>query len=107
MASASTPANSLAPTTLSPIIFKSRGTPDLLITVFDQEFHTHSAVLRLYSEYFFKFLDSVDKTLVASPSLFLYEWVTKVDMDGSGWMLTCAGAKVCALKPVFLSRDYI
>ncbi|TVY85651.1 hypothetical protein LAWI1_G008232, partial [Lachnellula willkommii] len=72
------------------------------LVVFDQEFHVHSVVLKLYSAFFRKFLDSPDKATaaaaaaaganhpsIASPqsivsSKFKYEWVTKLDETISG-----------------------
>ncbi|TVY18351.1 hypothetical protein LARI1_G004430 [Lachnellula arida] len=83
----------------SPIVFQSPGLqPDVRLVVFDQEFHVHSVVLKLYSAFFRKFLDSPDKATAAAgarhsstallesitPSKFKYEWVTKFDETVSG-----------------------
>lgn len=93
----------------APIVLVSRGPCDARLIVFDQEYHVHSDVLKLQSEYFFKFLDSPDKeNLPSTETRFKYEWVTKVDDDGEGWMLTCAGPKVghiTALLSIF--RDML
>ncbi|KAH7403259.1 hypothetical protein BKA64DRAFT_641261 [Cadophora sp. MPI-SDFR-AT-0126] len=46
-----------------PIMFTTPGfQPDVRLVVFDQELHVHSILLKLYSAYFRKFLDSPDKT---------------------------------------------
>jgi hypothetical protein len=55
------------------------------LRVFDTEFHVHSSALKLSSAFSRKFLDSPSK-LQASSSTFFYEWITKVDEDGS-WAL--------------------
>ncbi|KAH6663162.1 hypothetical protein B0J14DRAFT_684653 [Halenospora varia] len=63
--------------------------PDVLLNVFDRvEFHVHSALLKLHSAFFPKFLDSPDK-IDNPPSTtgFVYEWITKIDDDGDGWHL--------------------
>lgn len=50
--------------TNSPIVFSQPGLkPDTRLTVFDQEFHVHSIILKLKSAFFRKFLDSPDKAL--------------------------------------------
>ncbi|KAF8848281.1 hypothetical protein BDZ45DRAFT_810907 [Acephala macrosclerotiorum] len=61
--------------------------PDVRLKVFDtSEYHVHSVLLKLYSGFFLKFLDSPEKKVPASPD-FTYEWVTQVD-DDSSWHLT-------------------
>lgn len=82
--------------TPAPIIFTSQGPPDVRLNVLSQEYHVHSVVLKLHSAYFWKFLDSPDKTDdPPTGTAFKYEWVTKVDEeDKSGWQLVCAGPKV-------------
>jgi hypothetical protein len=80
-----------------PITFKIRGLDlDTKLTVFSQEFHVHSAVLKVNSIFFRTFLDSVDKenSIVSTAGKFKYEWVTKIDEDGKGWHLVCDNAKV-------------
>ncbi|KAH7319453.1 hypothetical protein BKA65DRAFT_409686 [Rhexocercosporidium sp. MPI-PUGE-AT-0058] len=79
---------------MSPIVFFSPGLkPDTRLTVFDQEFQVHSMILKLHSAFFRKFLDSADKTSIASNGQpFKYDWVTKVDAKEE-WHLVCRGAK--------------
>jgi hypothetical protein len=76
-----------------PVIFKAPGFPsDLRLQVFETMFHVHSVILKLHSEFFFKFLDSPEKMIpgvLIAPG-FKYEWVTKVDEDGEGWGLVDA-----------------
>ncbi|TVY93029.1 hypothetical protein LAWI1_G004291, partial [Lachnellula willkommii] len=66
-------------------------TPDTRLRVFGQDFHVHSSYLKLHSAFFRKFLDSPEKEIVATSSGFRYEWVTKVDEDGT-WSLVWAGS---------------
>jgi hypothetical protein len=75
-----------------PVVFTTRGlTADVRLGVFNAEFHVHSVVLKMHSAFFFKFLDSPDKASPATvaPGVFKYEWVTKIDEDGS-WSLVDA-----------------
>jgi len=73
-----------------PIVFKFPGLElDTRLKVFDQEFHVHSAILRLYSTFFRTFLDSPDKTPAPASALFRYEYVSVVDDDGT-WGLEVA-----------------
>jgi hypothetical protein len=65
---------------------------DVRLKVFDIDFHVHSVILKLYSGFFRKFLDSPEKKIPASAD-FAYEWVTQIDEDGS-WHLICAESKV-------------
>jgi hypothetical protein len=66
------------------IVFKSPGLkPDSWLNVFSQEFHAHSAVLKLYSAFFRTFLDSPDKTPAPASALFQYDYVSVVDDDGT------------------------
>jgi len=64
---------------------------DVRLRVFDVEFHVHSTILKLHSAFFFKFLDSADKRPAdtVAPGSFKYEWITKIDEDGS-WSLVDA-----------------
>jgi hypothetical protein len=74
------------------VIYTARGlNSDVRLRAFDTEFHVHSTVLKMHSAFFFKFLDSPDKTPPATvaPGTFKYEWVTKIDEDGS-WSLVDA-----------------
>jgi hypothetical protein len=50
-------------------------------------------MLKIYSQYFAKFLDSADKTPAAQASRFRYDYDTVVDDDGVTWGLE-AVAKV-------------
>ncbi|TVY46253.1 hypothetical protein LOCC1_G004348 [Lachnellula occidentalis] len=77
-----------------PIIFTRPGlVPDVCLKVFHQPFHLHSAALKLKSVFFCKFLDSPDKLASSghSAALFKYDWVTKIDEDGT-WQLVCSSA---------------
>ena len=58
---------------------------DVRLRCFDTEFHVHSVILKLYSAFFAKFLDSPDKAHPQTVPVgrFKYEWVSKVDDDGS------------------------
>lgn len=85
-----------------PTVFQAAGLqPDVRLKVFDEQFIVHSPILKLYSTFFLKFLDSPDKQLnhdvvcpslangrifTVVPSTFKYEWVTEVEDDG-GWHL--------------------
>lgn len=78
--------------TIKPTVFFARGlTPDVRLHVLDRAvLHVHSVVLKLQSNFFLKFLDSPDKTTAVSvPGGLKYEWVTKVDDDGT-WSLVAA-----------------
>jgi hypothetical protein len=66
-----------------PIKFISPGfTADTCITVFGQDYHVHSTILKLHSNYFRKFLDSADKPNAAATAIFKYNYTTVVDDDG-------------------------
>jgi hypothetical protein len=67
---------------------------DTCLTVFDQEYHVHSAILQLHSAFYFKFLDSPDKQLstASSTGASMYQWVTEIDSDGS-WALVALSNK--------------
>lgn len=61
--------------------------PDTRLQVFETEFHVHSSVLKSYSAFFAKFMNSTEKDNHAHAFTdFQYEWATKVDEDGS-WAL--------------------
>lgn len=69
----------------SEIVFRSPGLiADTCLTVFEQDFHVHSVILKLYSAYFRRFLDSADKDHTTEPqfSSFRYLYTTVVDDDG-------------------------
>lgn len=62
---------------------------DVRCKVFEyHEFHVHSALLKIHSGFFRKFLDSPEKIVPASNE-FRYEWVSKFDKDGD-WHLVAA-----------------
>ncbi|PMD38337.1 hypothetical protein L207DRAFT_585240 [Hyaloscypha variabilis F] len=79
-----------------PIVFKCLGMkPDVCLNVLGQDYHAHSILLKLLSAFFWTFLDSADKetsVMQASEakltSKFRYEWITKVDEDGSWHMIS-------------------
>lgn len=69
-----------------PLVFNAAGfQPDVSLMVFDQDFHVNSVVLKLYSAYFRKFLDSAEKNGPLSGQ-FAYKYTTVVDPDGM-WAL--------------------
>ncbi|CAG8979713.1 hypothetical protein HYALB_00013403 [Hymenoscyphus albidus] len=89
----------------TPITFQAPGLqPDIRLKVFDDEFIAHSLMLKLYSAFFRKFLDSSDKQpnhdvqahdrsggmdSHVSNGTFKYEWVTEINDDGT-WSLVAA-----------------
>lgn len=78
-----------------PIAFHAPGLkPDVCLKVFDQDYHVHSVLLKLHSEFFRKFLDSPDKVALGNNSTggFTYTLITKVDEDGKDWHLIAAPA---------------
>lgn len=78
----------------APIIFKSPGLdPDVRLKVFEHEFHVHSVVLKLHSNYFRCFLDSPDKLGTSVSSSFRYNYISMIDPDGT-WELESV-EKVC------------
>jgi hypothetical protein len=93
----------------APVVFKQAGlgSPDTCLVVFEQEFHVHSTILKLYSAFFRKFLDSPDKAHATSTKNFKYFWVTEVENDGD-WHLVALRAnevsfhKTCAFGQRFL-----
>ncbi|CAG8979715.1 hypothetical protein HYALB_00013405 [Hymenoscyphus albidus] len=86
------------PATIKPMVLGSASgiidPPDMKIKVFEAEFHVHSAMIKLYSGYFRKFLDPSNKP--PRPELpqgsFKYEWITVVDEGGAGWCLEDSSA---------------
>jgi hypothetical protein len=83
------------PTMPGPIIFKARGlNTDVRLRAFETDFHVHSVFLKIHSAFFFKFLDSADKTAALTNLTlaggFKYEWITKIDGDRS-WSLVAEG----------------
>ncbi|PMD38370.1 hypothetical protein L207DRAFT_585272 [Hyaloscypha variabilis F] len=59
------------------------------------EYHVHSILLKLYSEFFRKFLDSPDKITGerAAGSGFRYFWATEVDQDGKDCHLAAVSSQ--------------
>lgn len=77
-----------------PIIFISPGLPrDVRITVFRQEFHLNSVLLKLHSAYFRTFLGSADKSGKPASAKFRYDYVSVIGGDGD-WILETV-EKVC------------
>ncbi|CZR55435.1 uncharacterized protein PAC_05323 [Phialocephala subalpina] len=75
---------------LKPISFATPGlAADISLKVFDQEFLVHSALLKIHSKFFLKFLDSPDKIAAKTQDLgdIQYRWITKMDNDSNGWHL--------------------
>jgi hypothetical protein len=92
MAAAADRANEL-PT--SPIIFKARGlVPDVRLNAFGTIFHVHSTVLKMYSHYFFSYLDSPGSPTPVQGTTLKYDWATKVVDEGGDWQLVSNNDKV-------------
>jgi hypothetical protein len=74
-----------------PIVFLSPGLkPDVFLTLFHQEFHVHSVILKLYSNYFRKFLNSPDGfTNIPESTPFKHHYISEIDEDGT-WALVPA-----------------
>lgn len=51
--------------------------------MFDQDYHVLSVYLELHSNFFRKFLDSVEKEPAAAMAEFKYEYLSVIDSDGS------------------------
>ena len=85
----------IEPVVTEPIVFTKPGQkPDVLLRVFDAEYHVFGAVLKLNSSYFQKFLEPEKGVRPKSSSpLFKSEWYTVVDPDGT-WALS--SQVVCA-----------
>jgi len=87
----------IQPVAKPPIVFKLPGMkPEICLNVLGQEYYADSILLKVRSGFFRTFLDSADKetsvvlaTEAKSTRKFRYEWVTKVDEDGS-WQLISA-----------------
>jgi len=74
----------------SPVVFKSPNLqPDVRIKVFDAEFHVHSTILKLHSNFFRKFLDGPDKLFPPASSTFPYDYISYIEDDGD-WGLARA-----------------
>jgi hypothetical protein len=80
--------NNTAPINLAPHV-----PADTLLRVFSQEFHVHSTILKIHSDFFATFMDSRDQMAGTSTNpKFKYEWICEVDKDGKDWSLICAVA---------------
>ncbi|KAF7911434.1 uncharacterized protein EAF01_002941 [Botrytis porri] len=67
-------------------------TPDTRITIFQlKELHVHSSILKLYSAYFRKFMDSPDKDSAPPSAMWKYDWTEKVEEDGSWYVVDKRG----------------
>ncbi|CAG8954510.1 hypothetical protein HYFRA_00004423 [Hymenoscyphus fraxineus] len=90
----------------SPLIFRIPGqTPDTLLSVLGQDYHVHSMVLKLHSNYFRRFLDSPDKSGERASQDFRYHYVTVIDDDEFGWSLESI-EKATSAAPAEISRYY-
>ncbi|KAF7903039.1 hypothetical protein EAF00_002941 [Botryotinia globosa] len=66
--------------------------PDTRITIFQlKELRVHSSILKLYSPYFRKFMDSPDKESASPSAMWKYEWTAKVEEDGSWYVVDRRG----------------
>ncbi|KAA8564724.1 hypothetical protein MFRU_013g02350 [Monilinia fructicola] len=82
-----------------PIMFKNPGhVADVRITVFGQEYHVHSVILRLYSNYFRRFLDAPNRKAPAIYAPFAYEYAAIMDDDGE-WGLEPVSAEAQDTPP--------
>ena len=82
--------------TREPIVFQSPGLkPDVRLTVCGQEFHVHSVILKLHSNFFRKFLDSPEKDAAPPSSPFKYDYASVTDADGFSGLEPVTVAKVC------------
>lgn len=78
-----------------PIVFQSPGLkPDVRLTICGQEFHVHSVILKLHSNFFRKFIDSPDKEAAPASFPFKYDYVSVIDADGISGLEPVATAKV-------------
>ncbi|PVH87081.1 hypothetical protein DL98DRAFT_581811 [Cadophora sp. DSE1049] len=95
-------------TTPKPIVFNARGLEVVTrLIVFDTVFHVSSTILKMHSQYFYKFLDSTDKAAGTGHGGFKYDWVTKIVDDGKDWQLVCAGPNTGDLNLVqWKKTDY-
>tara|TARA_R110002060_G_scaffold12662_1_gene18027 strand:+ start:1294 stop:1518 length:225 start_codon:yes stop_codon:yes gene_type:complete len=64
---------------------------DTHLGVFGIILQVSTAVLKMHSQYFFKFLDSADKVGGTGHGDFKYDWITKIVDDGKDWHVVAAG----------------
>lgn len=79
-------------------MFQSPGMrPDVRLTIFDTEFHVHRVILALRSRFFQKaFVFGGRKP---TPGIWEYEFVSRVDDDGT-WGLNLVTPEVCMASAV-------
>ncbi|TGO39693.1 hypothetical protein BHYA_0049g00290 [Botrytis hyacinthi] len=66
--------------------------PDTRITLFQfKELHVHSSILKLYSAYFRRFMDSPDKVPAPSGAKWKYDWIGEAEEDGSWFVVAKTG----------------
>lgn len=92
------------PNAIKPTVFFARGyEPDVRLHVLDRAvYHVYSVILKLHSNFFFKFLDEKQAAVATSASgtigsgngQFKYEWVTQVDKDRTWSLVSAGGGKV-------------
>ena len=90
----------------APVIFENFGMiPDVRLKVFDLEIQVHSGVLKEHSAFFRRFLDPANKEEESSVASgpFKYEWISKVDEDGS-WGLVSVGSGDVSCSGVSLAN---
>lgn len=88
-------------TTPKTIVLTARGLEsDVRLHVLNYTiFHVYSVVLKMNSAFFFKFLDSAEKTTLQAVTApisgrFKHDWVTKVDDDGTWSLIAATDGKV-------------
>ncbi|TEY34313.1 hypothetical protein BOTCAL_0638g00040 [Botryotinia calthae] len=76
--------------------------PDTRITLFQlRVLHVHSSILKLYSAYFRRFMDSPDKVPAPSGAKWKYDWIGEAEEDGSWYVVDKRGQE----SKVSLSSD--
>ncbi|KAH8801164.1 hypothetical protein F5882DRAFT_514465 [Hyaloscypha sp. PMI_1271] len=89
-----------------PIIFKARGiVSDVRLNVFGTLFHVHSSILKLYSHYFFSYLDALGSPTAVAGTAFKYDWTTKVVDAGGDWQLVSNNEKAGDLNVKHFKGD--
>ncbi|TGO46213.1 hypothetical protein BCON_0337g00020 [Botryotinia convoluta] len=77
-----------------------RQKPDTRITIFQlKELRVHSSILKLYSAYFRKFMDSPDKEWAPPSAMWKYDWTEKVEEDSS----YCDDLDIVAFENIIMS----
>ncbi|RDW69603.1 hypothetical protein BP6252_08623 [Coleophoma cylindrospora] len=92
-----------------PQVFRSPGLVcDTRLTVCDQEFHVHSVILKLYSNYFRKFLDCPERhppAVAQTGSAFKYDYIAVVDEDNIWGLEPVASAQADKLLECLPEND--